>query len=208
MRNLLSAAMAVTLTSAFGQEPLRTDTAQPYERVEVVKLSDTTRTADDLYKTAKRWFVDAFRDAEEVVQLDDPVTHTIVGKGNFRYKSTIFFGSAIRHGTMRFTVEIVAKAGRYRVRFYDYRHEGSLSVSSQGVAGPLDLGSIYNDPTYCTHAYNKKNKPNYSPSNHEEKVCMEEVWPQIHDHEHIMLATIKEAMDKPRPMGGAPANDW
>lgn len=209
MRTRLSAALAVTLTSAFGQEPLRTDTAAPYERVEVVKLSDTTRTADDLYKSAKRWFVDAFRDAEEVIQLDDPATRTIVGKGNFRFKASIFYGSAVREGTMRFSVEIIAKAGRYRVRFYDFMHEGSRSVSSTGVAPARNLGLIYNDRAYCTHSYNEKNKPNYWPTKHEEKVCVEEVWPQIHSYEVLMLASIKEAMEKPAAATSGPASsDW
>ncbi|HNA32704.1 MAG TPA: DUF4468 domain-containing protein [Flavobacteriales bacterium] len=175
-----------------------------------MKLTDSTRTADDLYKAAKRWFVDAFRDAQEVIQLDDPATHMIVGKGNFTYEAFIYVGSAVRHGVMRFSAEIAARNGRYRVRFYDFKHEGSSSYNTTiGRSPPLDLGVIYNDQTFCTHAYNKKGEPDYEPSKHEVRVCTEEVWPQIHAFELRMLSSLKEAMENPAPASSGPgSSDW
>jgi hypothetical protein len=83
--------------------------AQPFERVEVVKV-DSTRSAADLYRTAERWFVDTFKDAQEVIQLRDTVTHTIVGKGSM-YSSAHCFGT--------YAVEVETRDGRYRVRVYD-----------------------------------------------------------------------------------------
>lgn len=192
MRPVVIPALAVILTPVLGQEPARTDTAKPYERIVVVKV-DSSLTADELYPVAKRWFVDVFRDADEVIQIDDPQRHTIVGKGNFTFIASILVASAVRKGIMRFSVEVIVKNGRYRVRFYDYRHEGTHAYSPY-LAPPLDLGLIYNDQAYCTHNYNLKDNPSYKPSKHEVRVCMEEVWPQIAENESSLLSVLFKAM--------------
>lgn len=96
---------------------------------------DSTRTADQLYRSARRWFVDAFKDAEEVIQLEDDSARTIVGKGWFNYHDM---------GRIWFTVEVAAKAGRYRVRFYNFNHVGVGGLTSGTTYVPyLDYGPIY-----------------------------------------------------------------
>ncbi|QQR87550.1 MAG: DUF4468 domain-containing protein [Flavobacteriales bacterium] len=134
MRTLLFAALTALTSSAFGQEPTSTDPPKPYERVELVRV-DSTRTADQLYRSARRWFVDAFKDAEEVIQLEDDSARTIVGKGWFNYHDM---------GRIWFTVEVAAKAGRYRVRFYNFNHVGVGGLTSGTTYVPyLDYGPIY-----------------------------------------------------------------
>lgn len=188
------------VSTGWGQDPLRTDTAAPYQRIAVVEL-DTALSQEEIYRRAKRWFVDSFRDAKEVIQLDDPTTFTVVGKGVWKFNAEIFVGSAVRKGYMRFSLEIAAKEGRYRVRFYDYRHEGSTSATQYGLAGPLNLGLIYDDKSYCTRAYNTKDRASYIPSKHEERVCLEEVWPQIEEQERAMLVSLFQTMSVVTPPG-------
>ena len=95
------------------------------ERVEVVTL-DSTRSAKDIYRTAERWFVDKFRDAQEVIQLRDTVTNTLVGKGNHTAFLTITEPTySSTPWLVKFTIEVQAKDGRYRVRMYDVSSSGS-----------------------------------------------------------------------------------
>lgn len=209
MRVLFHAVVTVVLAlPSFGQGTTQADRNTPYERVEVVEVAG--KTSDELYKAAKRWFVDAFKDASSVVQMDDPASHTVVGKGNFRYKTYVHASSGMRKGTMRFSVEISTKEGRYRVRFYDFVHEGSRLVTSSGaVASAINLGVILSGQDYCTGHYNRKNKPDYEPSKHEAKVCVEEVWPQIHTYEELMLGTMRAAMEGQTLPGKQPVEkDW
>lgn len=209
MRTPFLALLTAALTSpGYGQETVPPNRNTPYERVEVVEVEG--KSSDELYKAAKRWFVDAFKDASSVVQLDDPNAHTVVGKGNFRYKTYVHASSGMRKGTMRFSVEVSTKEGRYRVRFYDFVHEGSRLVTSSGaVASAINLGVILSGQDYCTGHYNRRNKPDYEPSKHEAKVCVEEVWPQIHTYEELMLGTMKAAMEGQVLPGKQPVDtDW
>lgn len=93
--------------------------AQTYERVEVVTL-DSTRSAQDIYRTAERWFVDQFKDAQEVIQLRDTVTNTLVGKGTHK-ALFILTKPAYASSTWwaKYSIEVQAKPGRYRIRVYD-----------------------------------------------------------------------------------------
>jgi hypothetical protein len=93
--------------------------AQPFERVDVVNV-DSTRSAAELYRTAERWFVDSFKDAQEVIQLRDTVTHTLIGKGAKAIPYVVTkpaYASAPM--AMRYSVEVSTKKGRYRMRIYD-----------------------------------------------------------------------------------------
>lgn len=111
--------------------------AQPFEYVEVVKV-DSTRSAADLYRTAERWFVDTFKDAQEVIQLRDTITHTLVGKGSM-------YSSAQCYGT--YAVEVESRAGRYRIRVYDaaaggypFGHIADSTFERMKVEGVRGLG--------------------------------------------------------------------
>ncbi len=157
--------------------------AQAYERIAVVNV-DSMRSSRDIYGAAQRWFVDTFRDADEVIQLRDTVMHTIVGKGSFRYEPTILNSSQGRLGVMRFTIEVGCREGRYRVRLYDFVHEA--------VSG---LGPILADSLQCGDGVSYR-MMNGKPTKFLGRVCIEEVWPQIHATETALLGSLKAAMDK------------
>lgn len=92
---------------------------QDNELAEVVEVDSAS--ASDLYRRAERWFVDAFNDAQEVIQLRDTVTKTIVGKGSAILGWMTGSGLYVIAGTSRFeySVEVSCKDGRYRLRVYD-----------------------------------------------------------------------------------------
>lgn len=86
---------------------------QGFERAEVVEVDSTS--ASELYRRAERWFVDAFKDAQEVVQLRDTVTKVLVGKG--------VDGNS--WSQMTFSLEVACKDGRYKARLYDITISGA-----------------------------------------------------------------------------------
>ena len=116
----------------------QTDSARtPYERVQVVKMDDS-RTADQLFASVRNWFMDGFKYARGSTLMEDPVQHTITGKGTMR----LVWEGSTKAGTISYTVAVTTKPGRYRVRFYDLRHSGTGSVRGKSFLPPFDLGRI------------------------------------------------------------------
>lgn len=87
-----------------------------------------------LHAKAKLWVVNAFKSANNVIQYDDADEGRIVGKGNadIRGNGTGMAGSIHRDqaGHVNFTVEILSKDNKCRIRIYDIYHE---AVYSGGV---------------------------------------------------------------------------
>jgi hypothetical protein len=109
MRTIITALVCFSCLTAYSQSK---------ERIEVVQAPGS---AVELYRRAERWFVDAFRDADEVLQLRDSVTHTLVGKGASQLYWTHGKGLNMTGSStpFRFSFEVTTKDGRYRVRVYD-----------------------------------------------------------------------------------------
>lgn len=63
---------------------------------------------NELYDKAKNWFVNAYRDASAVIQIDSEEDATIVGKG----VSLIMFFGHNRH--VYHTIKIQSREGRYK----------------------------------------------------------------------------------------------
>lgn len=124
----------VTLTTTGTAQGL-----QPYGREAVVRV-DSTTSAEVLQARARRWFVDAFKDAGEVVHLDDPTSHTIVGKG---------ISTLNEYAWINFAIEVACKEGRYRCRIYDVKHEGRRAVYVNGLLIDVpSYGQVFDD-TAC-----------------------------------------------------------
>lgn len=106
----------------------------PYERTKVVDV-DSVTTAEVLRAKARKWFVDTFKDANEVIQMDDAATNTIIGKGSTE------FGA---YAGIHFTISVECKHGRFRYRIYDVHHKGRGFVPGSTVPVP-SLGYLEDD---------------------------------------------------------------
>ena len=155
--------------------------AQPFERVEVVKV-DSTRSAADLYRTSERWFVDTFKDAQEVIQLRDTTTHTLVGKGA---------RSMGEGAVLSFSLEVMTKAGRFRLRIYD------VSLTSVGLVQSL---AYYGEPdTNCFRIVDAPLPDVYTPVMIEQMLTMrKETCDRIRGILRNLESSLKAAMDKPK----------
>lgn len=95
--------------SVFGQEklldilPLENGVVT-YTAVIHVESADK----NTLYTRAKKWFVDTYKSAKDVIQLDDKENGEITGKGNFK------ISYYTRDPYISHTVSIFVKDGRYK----------------------------------------------------------------------------------------------
>lgn len=165
---------------------LTTANAQtPISYSEVVQVEGATK--DELYQRAKNWFVDTFRSANDVIQLDDKENGQIVGKGNFSYSQKVTW-AAVANNTIRFTAAITIKDGRYKYEFSNFEH-------SMAVPGtPLNLGLI-TDAEPIRKGFPKKTI---------EKIYVEAVQ-EIADNVASLSVSLKSAMASPTQ---AQSNDW
>ena len=74
-------------------------------------------SADELYSRAKLFFAETFKSANEVIQMDDPDSHTLVGKG-YSQLLIVYYGE-MTQVRMYYTAKIQTKEGRYRYNIYD-----------------------------------------------------------------------------------------
>lgn len=154
----------------------------PISFSEVVKLSDSTKSSKLLYASAKMWFTQTFKDPKEVIILDDPNNNIIVGRGNLRYNSKIFSGSAARQGWISFDVQIACKDGRYKYNFSNFVHEGKS----------YNYGLITNDPFLPT----MKGMLMGGPENYKIRVT-NELKETIKNRINILINDLEKTMEKP-----------
>lgn len=183
-------------------DPAQTHAQQehnPYEFTEVLEL-DSTMTMREVHATAKRWMADAFRDANSVVRIDDVEAGELMGKGMFTFTTSVLVESAVRHGIMRFSLEILSKPGKCRFRMYDFMHEGTLGRLSNGTPFQgSDLGLVYSTmPCFPAHKNGKV-------STHTTNVCNTEVWPQVKGCASTMWSSFRKAMLDTKPANNS---DW
>ncbi|WP_407402219.1 DUF4468 domain-containing protein [Chryseobacterium sp.] len=111
-------------------------TDEPLKISEVVKVSDSTSTAKQLYSRSKIWFTKVFNNPKYVIQLDDPDNNMVMGRGLFNFSSKIFMGGQGRAGHIKFDVTVSAKDGRYKYEFTNFTHEkAGLITESEIVPG-------------------------------------------------------------------------
>ena len=95
-------------------------------------------TAEQIYNNVKVWFANNMRSANDVIQLDDVANKHIIGKANFGFKvNNMTWGNL--SGVIRFTIDVAARDGRYRVKISDFTHEAFRDGWTEGpvyVGGP------------------------------------------------------------------------
>lgn len=91
-KNLLSFSLALLTSNVFGQSklleifPIENGKATYTGIVQVDSVSK-----DELYKRAKRWFVDTYKSAKAVIELDDKENGEIIGNGDLEtYWGSLF----------------------------------------------------------------------------------------------------------------------
>jgi len=89
--------------------------AQQYS--EVVEVPG--KKADELYSSAREWFAFTFKSANDVLQMDSPVSGKIIGKGSLHITETYITDGIVKVPMKidwypNFTINIAVKEGRYK----------------------------------------------------------------------------------------------
>lgn len=135
MRKILFALSLFFCLESFAQKPL--------EYSKVIQIENCN--AGDIYNTAKKWIVKNFRDANSVIEFDNPQEKEFTGKGNFDFVVNSMTWHALT-GHISFSINIKAKDGRFKVILADFRHFANINKQ-------WEMGLIYET------APEKANKP-------------------------------------------------
>jgi hypothetical protein len=128
MRILFWFLLALNAATATSQEAL--------SKSEVIEVPGAS--ADELFNRAYEWFASTYNNANEVLQIKDRDSYTLIGKALFSYEAPMLYGSDMVRGTISYTIEVKTKQGRYRYEIGDFIHD---SYSDQ-----YDVGLITDAP--------------------------------------------------------------
>jgi hypothetical protein len=101
---------------------------------EVIQVDSISKK--ELYNRAKLWFANAYNSANDVLQLENKENGQIIGKAIMKYNPTVFVGSAATKGSIKYTIKIFVKEGRYKYEIIDFIHDpygSQYGKSSMGL---------------------------------------------------------------------------
>lgn len=110
------------------------------------QVAQCTGNQKELYLKARKWFVDTFRNAKSVLQMDDKEDGKLAGKAFHTYAFTN--GMSTSDVSVDFTLNVDIKDGKYRVQFYDM-YGSNINVNA-GLAMLGALGGNYNAASNAT----------------------------------------------------------
>ncbi|WP_372751610.1 DUF4468 domain-containing protein [Labilibaculum sp.] len=96
---------------------------QAKEFTEVVEISGKNKS--QLYSSAREWFAETFKSAEDVLQMDDSIAGKLIGKG--MGDITVKSGMVPVSFNYDFTVKVFIKEGKYKYIIQD------IAVISEGI---------------------------------------------------------------------------
>lgn len=115
------------------------------------------QSKSQLYNKAREWFVNTYKDANAVIQLDDKDAGKLMGKGVYKY--AFANGINISQITLTFTVNIDIKDGKYRCRIYAFSGDNA-NTSMLGGPNATNIYKIDYDRCYTDLKAGKREKYN------------------------------------------------
>lgn len=128
--------------SSFSQIPVDSITGK-YIYSEVVKVDPGS--ADAIFLQSKIWLVNAFKSANDVIQLEDAKNHIIIGKGSAQRYMKGAFGELVANGFFEFTIRIECKERKYRYTITDFKNTGGGYSESSEVVQSTKKQKAYNE---------------------------------------------------------------
>jgi len=142
---------------------------------EVIQAESVSK--DDLYLRAKQFFVDVFKSANDVIQMDDKESGIIIGKG-FSDIYTKVMG-VLTQQQMWYSIKIQSKEGRYKYTIYDIYLKSDLGQYGTITTRPEEIFS----------------KQNYYKKNGKPKDSLEKYKIEIVNKLNSLVTTIKATMN-------------
>lgn len=104
---------------------------------EVIQMKDISK--DELYTRAHTWFVNAFKSAKDVIQMQDKEAGKIMGKGAFQCS----IGALLPALDMTVTITIIAKDGRYKYILNNFIRHYSVSMDLNSTSGDQNIFEMF-----------------------------------------------------------------
>lgn len=187
MKNLIRLAVIFTAI-IFCSMPISAKDKAPGILLEcdtVIQVADIP--ASQIYSNLKTWFANNMRSSNNVIQLDDPANNHIIGKANFEFKVNNMTWSSLT-GVIRFTIDVAARDGRFRVKLYNFDHESFSKGWSEGLV-------YWGGPNPAIKGLRKKQ--NSEMQKRAVPLCFENIG--------LIISSMKEAMVNP---SSAADDDW
>ena len=100
-----------------------------YEVQRVIEVE--SMSSSQLYGAAKSWFAATFQSSQDVIQVDDPSTYLVVGRGWSPLNLSVL-GMTVSP-KLWYKVKIEAKDGRYRYTIFDMEYDASNEMAKYRV---------------------------------------------------------------------------
>lgn len=148
---------------------------------EVVQLDSVS--SSEIYLRAKTYFVNHFRSAKEVIQLDDKEASIVVGRGwqNIHIEVTLLTTTSTPV-QMWYKIKIQGKSSRYKYEIYDI--EFTSYTSEYASSTTVDAEAVFRKTNFFT----KKGTPRNIPMKYRDETLKAV---------QATIAGLKEAMTKP-----------
>ena len=99
---------------------------------------DSTFSKKQLFAKGREWFVNYYKSANDVLQMDDKEEGVLIGKGLHKYN--FFNGINSSSIALYFTVNLTVKDGKYRYQIYNFNgmntNRSALDALSSTPSGP------------------------------------------------------------------------
>jgi hypothetical protein len=119
---ILAITLSVSTIKAQVIKELPVDESGGINFSEVVEVANQSK--DDLYLKAKAFFVNNFKSANNVIQMDDKEDGIIIGKGNSDFSISPGMGVNV-YMKINFTIKIQSKDNKFKYDIYDIYYSGS-----------------------------------------------------------------------------------
>lgn len=94
---------------------------QPLTFDGVINVDGASKT--ELFNRAKLWFINAFVDSKEVLQMENFDEGQLIGKGSIPFSQSFLMGSDLTRGSIKFTIKLFFRDGRYKYVITDFSNE-------------------------------------------------------------------------------------
>jgi len=118
-------------------------------------VEEVEGSADQLYSRAKQFFVDSYKSADDVIQLEDNENRLIVGKAFNDIQITNL--GKVFDVQLWYTVKIQSKEGRYKYDIYDIYYQTYPSINYGSQTYPPE--HFFDESAY----YRKNGRPKKIP---------------------------------------------
>lgn len=93
----------------------------PLKYSEVIQVDSAS--ANELYNRAKFWLASSYNSSKDVLQIDNKNDGQILGKALFSFNQTFLDRSGQTKGSIKYTISITVKDGRYKYEVTEFIHE-------------------------------------------------------------------------------------